>query len=262
MIGCFELDALIRDKAIVSRRMLARAVDMAVLVLPSALAFVALKPKPQTAVISNSICSTPGTTVWVLRSRRLRRAGLHHSWCSRASLGRRIWRGWIKLHPSMRTVVVVLLVCVAFMPEWALGGWGVDLRMPAVLGAVAFSSVELRLPERWQIALAAAAMAALAFCAAGAGGNWAYYDRQYAEFRGALRDSPTGTRMMAALDGDAMGLGLRRALLAHGGIRDPRSRRLLAASVHDGGPACRARAAGIPVRCGGDGAAGFAAGRG
>ena len=49
-------------------------------------------------------------------------------------------------------------------------------------------------------------MAALAFCAAGAGGNWAYYDRQYAEFRAALKASPEGTRMMIALDGDAMGL--------------------------------------------------------
>ena len=76
--------------------------------------------------------------------------------------------------------------------------------MPVV--AVAFSAVEFRLSVRWEAVLAAAAMATLAFCAAGAGGNWAYYDRQYAEFRGALQASPAGTKIMTVLDGDAMGL--------------------------------------------------------
>jgi hypothetical protein len=117
-----------------------------------------------------------------------------------------VWRGWLRVHRSMRVVLGVLLLCVIVMPEWALGGWGVDLRMPAVLGAVAFASTELTVPKRMQWALASISLVALAFVAAAAGGNWAYYDRQYAEFRTALKDIPRGTKMMTALDGDAMGL--------------------------------------------------------
>jgi hypothetical protein len=117
-----------------------------------------------------------------------------------------LWRGWLRLHPSMRTPLIVLGLCVVFMPEWAMGGWGVDLRMPAIFGAVAFAAAELRPPSRWPEVLAGAALAGLVFCAASAGGNWLYYDRQYAEFRSVVRSSPPGTKFMTVLDGDAMGL--------------------------------------------------------
>ena len=207
MIGCYELDALIRDKALFSRRTLARGIDLAALVLPSALAFVLLKPKAADGDhLEFNLLST-----W---DDKLGSAfQMHYDEPGYIVLGVLaliwfvgMWRGWIKLHPSMRLVMWMLLACVVFMPEWALGGWGVDLRMPAVLGAVAFAAVEFRVPQNVQIGLAAAAMVTLAFCAAGAGGNWAYYDRQYAEFRAAIEASPVGTRMMVALDGDAMGL--------------------------------------------------------
>jgi hypothetical protein len=207
MIGCFELDALIRDKAIVSRRTLARVIDMAVLVLPSALAFVALKPKAADGGhLEFNLLSTWDDRLGAAFQMHYDEPGYIILGVLGLLWGIGIWRGWIKLHPSMRAVVLVLLACVVFMPEWALGGWGVDLRMPAILGAVAFSAVEFRVGQRWQGALAAATMATLAFCAAGVGGNWAYYDRQYAEFRGALQASPAGTKIMTVLDGDAMGL--------------------------------------------------------
>jgi hypothetical protein len=207
MIGCFELDALIRDKAIVSRRMLARVVDMAVLALPSALAFVALKPKAADGGhLEFNLLDTWDDRLGAAFQMHYDEPGYIILGVLGLLWGIGIWRGWIKLHPSMRAVVLVLLACVVFMPEWALGGWGVDLRMPAILGAVAFSAVEFRVAPRWQVALAAATMATLAFCAAGVGGNWAYYDRQYAEFRGALQASPAGTKIMTVLDGDAMGL--------------------------------------------------------
>jgi hypothetical protein len=207
MIACFELDALLRDKALFSRRAIARGIDMAVLVIPSALAFLLLKPK---AADGNHLEFNLLST-W---DDRLGAAfQMHYDEPGYIILGVLVllwivgvWRGWLRVHPSMRTVLLVLLACVVFMPEWALGGWGVDLRMPAVLGAVAFAAVEFRLSERRQYALAAVAMVTLAFSAAGVGGNWAYYDRQYAEFRAALKDSPVGTKIMTVLDGDAMGL--------------------------------------------------------
>ena len=207
MIGCFELDVLIRDKALFSRRVFARAVDMASLVLPSAFAFFFLKPKAADGGhLEFNFLST-----W---DDRLEAAfQLHYDAPGYIILGLLallwfvgLWRGWFRFHPAMRLVVLALLAAAVFMPEWALGGWGVDLRLPAILGAVAFASVEFQLSPRWQGALAAAALIALGFSAAAAGGNWAYYDRQYAEFRAALAKSPRGVKLMTVLDGDAMGL--------------------------------------------------------
>jgi hypothetical protein len=207
MMGCFELDALIRAKAIFSRRMLARAIDLAVLVAPSALAFVLLKPKAADGGhLEFNLLDTWDDRIGAAFQAYFDQPAyiviglLALLWI----VG--LWREWFRVHPSMRIVLTVLLACVVLMPEWALGGWGVDLRLPAILGAVAFASVEFRIPVRWQGALAAIAVAGLAFSAAGAGGNWAYYDRQYAEFRATLKDSPPGTRIMTVLDGDAMGL--------------------------------------------------------
>jgi hypothetical protein len=207
MIGCFELDALFRARALVSRRTLARGIDMALIVLPSALAFFLLKPKAADgAHLEFNLLSTWDDRIGAAFESRFDQPGyiilglLGLFW----AVG--VWRGWLRVHPQMRLVVLALLACVVFMPEWALGGWGVDLRMPAVLGAVAFAAAELRLSPRWQGASAAAALTALALASAAAGGNWHYYDRQYAEFRAALKDSPVGTKIMTVLDGDAMGL--------------------------------------------------------
>jgi len=78
--------------------------------------------------------------------------------------------------------------------------------MPAILGAVAFASAQWRVSSNTRFALAVVTLVWLAVCASSAGGNWFYYDRQYAEFRAAIKDSPIGTKIVTVLDGDAMGL--------------------------------------------------------
>lgn len=207
MIGCYELDALLRDGALWSRRMIARGTDLALMVAPSAAAFFLLKPKAAGGGhLEFNLVSTwqdrfdaafqfhfdaPGYVVLGL---------LILLW------GLGVWRGFVRVHPAMRLVLPALLAGVVFMPEWALGGWGVDLRLPPVLGAMAFAASEITIAPVWRNLLGAAALAALAFAAATAGGNWDYYDRQYAEFRSALAHSPRGTKIMTVLDGDAMGL--------------------------------------------------------
>ena len=207
VIGCYELDALLRDRALVSRRTLDRGIDLALIVLPSALAFFILKPK----------AADGGHVEFNFVATFLDRVGAAIQWNfdepAFAVIGlllvlwlAGVWRGFIRVHPSMRLVLWVLFAASILAPEWALGGWGVDLRIPPVLGAMAFASSEIVLEKRREIALAAASFALLVFMAMGAGGNWAYYDRQYDEFRTALAASPAGTRLLTALDGDAMGL--------------------------------------------------------
>ena len=45
----------------------------------------------------------------------------------------------MSLHSRMKPLLAVLLVLCFVAPEWAMGGWGVDLRLPAVLGTLAFA---------------------------------------------------------------------------------------------------------------------------
>jgi hypothetical protein len=207
MIGCYQFDSLLRDKALFSQRAVANAVDIALMAVPSALAFFTLKPvAADGAHLEFNLLSTWDDRLGAAFQSRFDDPGYVVLGLLMVLWGVGHWRGWLRVHPSMRIVLIALLACVLFMPEWALGGWGVDLRMPAVLGAVAFASAEFALSTRWLSALSACALFALALSAAAAGGNWAYYDRQFAEFRSTIKDIPPGTKMMTVLDGDAMGL--------------------------------------------------------
>ncbi|MBV8976631.1 MAG: hypothetical protein JO261_16260 [Alphaproteobacteria bacterium] len=106
----------------------------------------------------------------------------------------------------MRLPLALLTLAVLFMPEWAMGGWGVHLRLPAVLGALIFASCEFRLEARALQALAAAAIAVLAYNIVALTQDWIVRDRQFSEFRTAIAAHvPQGTPLMTVLDGDAIG---------------------------------------------------------
>jgi hypothetical protein len=105
----------------------------------------------------------------------------------------------------MRIVLALFAAGALFAPEWALGGWGVHMRLPAVLGALAFASTEWKLPRRW---LAAGGTLALALMSGGAVAltqSWRAYDAQYAEFRAHITDIKMDGRLLTVLDGDSLG---------------------------------------------------------
>ncbi len=206
LIGAYELDRLRRDKVLLTWCSVQAFLDVAALAILPAAAFLFLKPKAADGGhLEFNLLSTWDDRLGAAFQSRFDEPGyiviglLALVWI----VG--VWRGWLKVHPAMYLVLFILLASVILMPEWALGGWGVDLRLPGILGAIAFASSEFTLAPRWQKTLAAGAVAALCVTAAAAGGNWAYYDRQYAEFRAALKNVPVGARIMTALDGDAMG---------------------------------------------------------
>jgi hypothetical protein len=116
-----------------------------------------------------------------------------------------LWRGWLVLHERMRLPLIALALAAVFMPEWAMGGWGVHMRLPAVLGALAFASCEFRLDRDAARVLAASAMLVLCWNVFALTRDWLGYDRRFAEFREAARTLPPDTRLMTVLDGDAIG---------------------------------------------------------
>ena len=116
-----------------------------------------------------------------------------------------LWTGRLALDRRMWLVLAVLLFLTAFAPEEAMGGWGVDLRIPPMFCALLFAASELRLERRWQMATAAVLLVVTAFDAAALAGNWRYYDRRYDEFRAADAVIPEGAKIVTVLDGDAIG---------------------------------------------------------
>jgi hypothetical protein len=105
----------------------------------------------------------------------------------------------------MKIMLLAMLVLTMLVPEEAIGGWGVELRLPALLGALTFASLKIDLPRGARMALATAALVAVGFNAATLAGNWRYYDARIHEFRAALTSLPRGVRLMTVLDGDAIG---------------------------------------------------------
>ena len=117
-----------------------------------------------------------------------------------------LWTGRIWIHPRMKLLLLVLVVLCFAMPEWAMGGWGVDLRVPALLGTIAFASGEFRFERRAQLALTGAAVLLAGWQSATLAGNWRYYGHRFAEFRAASSSIKPGSKIVTVLDGDAIGL--------------------------------------------------------
>jgi hypothetical protein len=113
--------------------------------------------------------------------------------------------GVLEIKREMRLCVIVLFLAAILAPEWALGGWGVHLRLPGVLGAILFASAKLKLPKRLSVAAGLVLFASLAANAVALGANWRVYDKQYGEFRAVLGALPPGTRLLTVIDGDALG---------------------------------------------------------
>ncbi|HKU63939.1 MAG TPA: hypothetical protein VJQ06_02700 [Rhizomicrobium sp.] len=110
-----------------------------------------------------------------------------------------------RLHPAMWGTLALLLVGALGAPEWALGGWAVHLRLPAVLGAMLFASAELRMEPPVRASLAVLALTMIAGNEILLTQNWLGYDRQYREFQASLAEIPRGARLMTVLDGNAIG---------------------------------------------------------
>jgi hypothetical protein len=110
-----------------------------------------------------------------------------------------------RLHPAMWGTLALLLVAALGAPEWALGGWAVHLRLPAVFGAMLFASAELPMKPPARVSLAVLALMMIAANAILLAQSWLGYDRQYREFQASLEDVPRGARLLTVLDGNAIG---------------------------------------------------------
>ena len=205
LVGCFELSTALREKPTRLRSIIARGMPVAAAFAPAALAFVFFKSAGGEGGgvefnYADSLADRVGSAAqWYFSEPAYLLIG---GFAILIFAG--LIYGRIRLHPVAKLLVVVLALLTVVAPEWALGGWGVDMRLPAVLGAIVFASMELRVPR-----IAAAGMGVVA-CLVAAGNaasltaDWAERDGQYREFRAALRDVPHNAKIFTVLDGDAL----------------------------------------------------------
>ena len=206
MLTGFELAQNLRLENANARLLAARAGRIALLYLPAALAFFLLKPPTiEDAGLQFNLLETMqdryeslvqyafDQSAWLLPA--LLFCGLAIALVLRKA----------RLHPAMRITLVLLLLGALLAPEWALGGWAVHLRLPAVFGVLLFASAELRMGHRVRTALAFIALGLIGWNSWLLAQSWLGYDKQYREFQAALEEIPHGSRILTVLDRNAIG---------------------------------------------------------
>jgi hypothetical protein len=207
MIACYELAGLRERREFPWPDAFRRAAIIVALYIPSALAFLVLKPKGAgVSHVEFNLIDTFLDRVSAAVQYTFDRPAYFLLLALVAFLAMGLWRRRIVLHPHMRLLLAVLLATSLLVPEWAMGGWGVDLRLPAVLGTLAFAAADMRFARRTTALIACTLLGLLVYQAATLAGNWRYYDRQFAEFRATIAGLEPGSKLVTVLDGDAMGL--------------------------------------------------------
>jgi hypothetical protein len=114
-----------------------------------------------------------------------------------------------RIVPAMLLVIGLLLLAALLVPEEAMGGWGLHLRLPAIAAILLLASTELKNGPRHRGALAGAlalvALVLVGWTSLNLTANWRLYDAQVTELRAALGALPPGRRLFTVLDGDAIG---------------------------------------------------------
>ena len=110
-----------------------------------------------------------------------------------------------RIVPAMLPVISLLLLAALLAPEEAMGGWGLHLRLPAMVAILLMASTELKTGLRLTGALAAVALGLAGWTSLNLAANWRLYDAQVTEFRAALASLPSGRRLFTVLDGNAIG---------------------------------------------------------
>ncbi len=206
LIGCFELSGWLDETPRTIRKLIARALPTIAMCLPAAFAFLVLKPAgADSGHLAFNLLETLSDRFEAAIQLGFDTPALILTGALIALFAAGVLTGRLKVHPRLRLALVVLALCTLFAPEWALGGWGVHMRLPAILGAIAFAACDLNISPRAQTGMMAATLVVLAASATAVALSWRSYDAQYTEFRAHASDIRQGSRILTVLDGDSLG---------------------------------------------------------
>jgi len=205
MIASYELAAAWRERAAGLKAWTGRALPVVLVFLPAALAFLLFKVRGgAVGDIEFNYSDTMGDRVGSLMQWYFGEPAYLPIGGLLIAVFAGLLYGLIRFRAAMKLPVLGIAALALVSPEWAFGGWGVDLRLPAVLGALVFASLEPRLSSTWNAAVAAVLLLTAGVSADAIADNWRSRDRQYGEFRAALGEVPEGAKIFTVLDGDAL----------------------------------------------------------
>lgn len=110
-----------------------------------------------------------------------------------------------RLAQPMWLVLAGLALAALLAPEEAMGGWGVHLRLPAIIAVLLLAASDVPLDPRMTARLTVLALLLASWSSLSLAASWTQYDHQTKEFRTAEQTLPQGLRIMTVLDGDAIG---------------------------------------------------------
>jgi hypothetical protein len=204
-IGGYELSGLTAER-FASTSLVRRVVVPAMLLVPAALAFLLLKPAGTAAgAFAFDLIGTFQDRFEAAIEIGFDKPVVPLTVALIVLFIAAVATGAAKVHPRMRIVLALFAAGALFAPEWALGGWGVHMRLPAVLGALAFASLEWTIAPRIMRIAAAVVGVLLVAGATMLTIDWRRYDAQYTEFRARDDAITPGAKILTVLDGDSLG---------------------------------------------------------
>ncbi len=112
-------------------------------------------------------------------------------------LVRGLFGGYLKIATELRYPLIALLVAALVMPNWLLGVWGVDFRLPLVLACLVAAGTRLDLPNaKAGLVLAAVGLALFGERVWTISETWHRHDAAFSEFRRASQAIEPGARLL------------------------------------------------------------------
>ena len=205
LICCYEAAALWQRGAFSLPQAAKRYAMLALLVLPSAFLYLVFKPAGEGLTLHFNLLDTMAERFEAAIQLRFDEPAYVITSALILLFIAGAWTRRLRVFPRMGLGLAVLLVGTILAPEWALGGWGVHFRLPAVLGAIALASTDVTLGRRWLAVAAGGALTLFVYQAAALATEWEKVDARYDEFRAAEGDIKPNARLLTVLDGDSLG---------------------------------------------------------
>ena len=107
------------------------------------------------------------------------------------------WRARaLRVKADMAGPILVLLLVAMAMPNWLMGSWQADIRIPVVFPFILIAASQPAVGRKLSIGITALAMLVLGARVWALQASWADTDRQFSEFRAAARIIPRGVRLL------------------------------------------------------------------
>jgi hypothetical protein len=204
-VGSYEIATWLQEKQRMVSQLSRRLAMLAALTAPVALFYLVLKPPGGDASVQFNLLDTMAERFEAAIQFRFDQPAYVVTATLLLLFMTAVMTRRLRIASRMGIGLAVLLACTIFAPEWALGGWGVHFRLPAILGAVALAASDIKLSRRWLVVGVIAALGLFTIQAAVLALDWRRIDARYSEFKAMENKIAPGARLLTVLDGDSLG---------------------------------------------------------